>query len=129
MTKKVSVTLDIRNAQYGSLPGYSTVTAANGQPYYFKYSGGTDGAGNVEVKKDKKAEITVTAGGDQRYLVHGVVVTNDPDGDITKSFSGHTATLVDSAKDLESSIYYKIEVEDNVANTTFPCDPRIDNVG
>ena len=129
MTKKIDVTLSIRNKEFGTLPGWTTVTAENGDPYYYHYTGGTDGNGNVEVKKDKKAEITVTAGNDPRYLVNGVVVTNDPHGDITSSHSGQTATLSDSAKDIESNIYYKIEINDDVANTTFYCDPMIDNVG
>lgn len=128
MAKKIAVGLDLRNAQYGTLPGYTETTAANNTKYYYKYSGGTDGAGNIVVKKNKPVEITVTVGGDARYSVSDVSVRNDTHGDITSSHSGVTATINDSATDLESNIYYNISVADSTADTTFGCDPRIDNV-
>jgi hypothetical protein len=128
MAKKIPVGLDLRNAQYGTLPGYKETTALNGAKYYYKYSGGTDGNGNIIVKKNKPVEITVTVGNDARYSVNNVNVTNDTHNDITKSWSGKTATINDSATDVESNIYYEIIVCDSTADTNFGCDPRIDNV-
>jgi hypothetical protein len=128
MTKKIPVGLDLRNAQYGTLPGYTETTATNSTKYYYKYSGGTEGDGNVKVKKDKAAEITVTVGNDARYSVSGVSVTNDSKHDITTDFSGVTATINDDAKDVESGMEYTITVYDSTAKTKFDCDPRIDNV-
>jgi hypothetical protein len=131
--KKVSVGLDLRNSESGSAPGYTTVTAANGQSYYYKYSGGDDGNGNadngnVSVKQGKKTEVTVTVGSDPRYKVGGVFVNNDPDNDITVEFNGTQVTLTDSATDLEDNIYYRVTVCDTTANTFFDCDPTIKNV-
>lgn len=130
--KKVSVGLDLRNSA-STDPSYTNVTAANGQVYCFKYSGGDDGngnpdSGNVQVKQGKKTVVTVTVGSDPRYKVGGVFVNNDPDNDITVEFNGTTATLTDSATDLEDDIYYKVTVCDTVANTYFDCDPKIKNV-
>lgn len=127
MTDKVDVSLDCRNfASNGG--GYTNVTAANGATYSYKYTGGTDGAGNVTVKKGKKTDIKVTIHADARFKVDDTGVSNDPKGDIKKSHSGVTATFNDDAKDVESDIYYSVTVKDTTANTTFVADPRIDNV-
>lgn len=130
--KKVSVGLDLRNSA-STDPTYTNVTAANGEVYCFKYSGGDDGngnadSGNVKVKQGKKTEITVTVGEDPRYKVGGVFVNNDPDNDVSVAFNGTTATLTDAATDLEDDIYYQVTVCDTVAKTYFVCDPRIQNV-
>jgi len=131
--KKVSVSLDLENNAARPDSGYTTVTAADGASYCYKYSGGDDGNGNpddgnVTVKKGKKTEITVTVGSDPRYKVGGVFVNGDPDNDITAEFNGTTATLTDAATDLEDNIYYKIIVTDTSAQTYFECDPKIKNV-
>jgi hypothetical protein len=51
MSDKVNVTLDCRNFSTNG-DGYTNVTGSNGQPYSYKYTGGTDGNGNVTVKKE-----------------------------------------------------------------------------
>ena len=131
--KQVAVTLNVTNDNPGSGAGYTETSAANGTTYYYKYSGGDDGNGNpdngnVKVKQGKKTKITVTVGSDARFKVGGVFVNNDPSNDISVEFSGTSAILTDSAKDLEEDIYYQVTVCDTTAATYFPCDPRIDNV-
>lgn len=125
MAEKVTVGLDIRNA---TAAGYTPTTASNGAVYYFKYSGGTDGSGNVTVKKGKPAKITVTAGLDPRYRVCGAWVKNDWEGDTSGSWSGNTAIIEDDAVSLETGMDYIVIIADTTADTAFSCDPRIDNI-
>jgi hypothetical protein len=123
---QIALSLDCRN--WGnSAKDYVDVTAQNGKQYSFKYIGGEDGAGTVTVPQGNPTTIKVTVGSDARYVIDSIVVTNDPYGDITASFSGNVASLIDSATDVEENIYYTITVRDTVAGTKFLCDPKIKN--
>ena len=128
MAEKVTVGLDLRDHGNGPLPGYTETTASNGLAYYFKYSGGTDGKGNVIVKQGKPAKITVTAGTDPRYRVCGAWVQNDWECDTTGSWSGNQATIEDDAVNLETGMDYIVIIADTVTKTAFSCDPKISNV-
>lgn len=135
--KKVSVGLNVRNIPAVAGDGYTSSTAADGTVYSYQYTGGDDGNGNADngnvvVKQGKKTKITVTVSNtgatDPGYKIGGVFVKGDPDDDITPTFNGTTAELVDSATDEEDNIYYKITVTDKTAKTYFDCDPKIQNV-
>lgn len=128
MAEKVTVGLDLRNAANGPLPGYIQTTASNGDLYYFKYSGGTDGNGNVTVKKNKPAKITITVGSDTRYRVCGAWLKNDWEGDTTGSWSGNTAIIEDAAVSLETGMDYIVIIADTTSDAAFSCDPGIDNI-
>ena len=123
----VNVTLDCRNTRTDG-GGYTNVEASNGQIYSYKYSGGSDGNGNVEVVKGTPTEIQVTIQADSRYHVDDTIVTNDPNRDITVTKADLTATFTDNAEDVEAGIEYSIKVKDTVANATFIADPKIDNI-
>lgn len=135
--KKVDVTLNVRNSAAVAGDGYTNSTAADGSVYSYQYTGGDDGngnsnSGNVVVKKGKKTKITVTVtntgASDPGYKIGGVFVNGDPANDITPTFNGTSATLVDSAEDEEDNIYYRLTVTDKTAKTYFDCDPRIQNI-
>lgn len=127
MPQTVNVTLDCRNSRSNG-DGYVNVKGSNNQWYSYKYTGGSDGAGNVTVHKNQPANVVVTIQADQRYHVSDTAVTNDPHGNISKSKGDKTATFADDAKDVERDIYYQVTVLDNVANATFVADPKIDNI-
>lgn len=128
MAEKVTVGLDLRDHGNGPTPGYTQVTASNGLFYYFKYTGGTDGSGNVTVKQNKPAKITITAGTDARYRVCGVWVESDWQGDTSGSWSGTTAIIEDDAVDLETGMDYVVMIADTGSKAIFRCDPKIRNV-
>lgn len=123
-----SVSLDIRN--YAATPGdgYTNTTATNGATYCYKYSGGTDGNGGVEVTTGTGTlTITITVGGDPRYMVSNITFQNDV-GDLSWHFgeTSQQATITDTDLDNENA-YYTVVVLDHDANCTFPCDPGITN--
>lgn len=128
MPSTVNVTLDCRNFASGANSGYTNVTGSNNRPYSYKYTGGTDGSGNVTVRKGQPIDVTVTIQADPRYDVNGTAVSNDPHNDISQSKNGKTATFADNARDVELDIYYSVKVIDTTANATFVADPKIDNI-
>lgn len=123
-----SVTLDVRNSAAVSGDGYTDTVATNGATYCYKYSGGSDGNGGVEVITGSGTLIiTVTIAADPRYLVSSVSFNNDL-GDLSWAFgeSAYVAVITDTDVDNENS-YYSVIVSDHTAGCTFPCDPPITN--
>ncbi len=131
MPGPIAVSLDVRNPENGTAPGYTPATASNNTVYYFKYSGGTDTNGNVTVKVGTgEAAVHVTVGGDARYTI--TKITFDPPSPTTHftwhaGGNAHVAVIVDPANVVESA-KYTVTVNDSVANCTIPCDPMIHNV-
>jgi hypothetical protein len=124
-----NVNLDVRNAATGPAPGYSQVTASNNTVYYYKYTGGSDGNGNLTVKVGTgQAAITVTVGSDPRYSITNITF-NPTTTHFTWHGGGHAAVavIVDPASIVEEAKYTCI-VTDSTANCTIPCDPVIRNV-
>ena len=125
MPPTITVSLDIRNNQYQPGPGWTTVQAANGNNYSFKYSGGSDGNGGANVS-EANTVIQVNLVCDPRYHITSVSLT-DPKGDVTENHTTRQATLTDSDADKNYDIYYGLNIQDTTANTTFQCDPQIHN--
>lgn len=124
-----SVSLDIRNSAAVPGDGYTNTTASNGSTYCYKYSGGTDGSGGVEVITGTGTlVITVTIAADPRYLVSSVSFSNNL-GDLSWAFgeSAYVAVITDTDLDNENS-EYSVIVSDHTAGCTFPCDPPIKNI-
>lgn len=121
----IIVSLDIRNNQFAPGPGWTTVTAANGQQYSYKYNGGSNGNGGVSVNTPNQ-KIIVNLTCDARYNVDHVTLT-DPKGDVTETHTTRQVTFTDSDADKNYDIYYGITIKDTTADTTFPCDPQIHN--
>ena len=121
----IRVSLDIRNNQYSPGQGWATVTAANGDQYSFKYSGGSNGNGGVSVTEPNTV-IQVDLICDARYHISSVTLT-DPKGDVSETHTTRQATLTDTDADKDYDIYYGLNIQDTVANTSFSCDPEIHN--
>jgi hypothetical protein len=123
-----NVSLDLRN--YAATPGdgYTNTVASNGATYCYKYSGGTDGNGGVEVITGTGTlTITVTINADPRYVVSDVTFNNDV-GDLSWAFgaTSYIAVITDTDLDNENA-YYSILVRDDTAGCTMTCDPGITN--
>ncbi|MBP7370097.1 MAG: hypothetical protein KA902_01535 [Arenimonas sp.] len=128
MMTTASVSLDVRNFAATPGDGYTDTTATNNAVYSYKYSGGTDGNGGVEVITGTGTLIlTVTISADPRYLVSNVTFDNNL-GDLSWAFgeSAYVAVITDTDLDNENS-YYSVIVSDHTAGCTMPCDPPITN--
>jgi hypothetical protein len=129
MPSPVNVSLDVRNFSSGGADGYTDVAASNGATYSYKYTGGTDSHGNVNVTVGHgQASINVTVGSDSRYSITNVTF-NPADTQFTWHAGGHAAVAVilDTAATVVSVKYTTI-VTDGIAHCTVPCDPVIHNV-
>ncbi len=128
MPQTVNVSLDCRNFRTTNDDSYTNVKGSNNKWYSFKYTGGTDGKGNVTVHKGNPTDVVVTIHADARFDVNDTTVTNDPKGDVSQSKAQKSATFSDRATDEEEGIYYQVTVKDTTANATFVADPKIDNI-
>lgn len=124
-----SVSLDVRNFAATQGDGYTDTTASNGAVYSYKYSGGTDGNGGVEVITGTGTlTITVTVNADPRYVINDVTLTNNV-GDLSWAFgaSSYIAIITDTDLDNEDG-YYSVLIRDDTAGCTMPCDPPVKNL-
>lgn len=124
-----SVFLDLRNFAATQGDGYTNTVATNGATYCYKYSGGTDGNGGVEVTTGTGVmTITITVGQDPRYVVDSIGFSGDAGSDLSWHFgeTAQSATITDTDLDNENA-YYNVVVKDSTANCTFICDPPISN--
>jgi hypothetical protein len=123
------VNLDVRNYSSGGRDGYTDVIASNGNTYSYKYTGGSDGHGNVNVTVGRgQASIEVTVGGDPRYNITNITF-NPADTQFTWHAGGRAAVavIVDTAVTVVS-VKYTATVFDINAGCSIPCDPVIHNV-
>lgn len=125
-----NVSLDVRNSSSGGADGYKDVAASNGNIYSYKYTGGSDGRGNVRVVGigAGQAAINVSLHSDARYTI-----TNIAFYPADTQFSWHAggnatvAVIVDTAVAV-TSVKFTAIVTDSIANCWIPCDPMIQNV-
>mgnify|MGYP003493260219 CR=1 FL=1 len=127
----VSASLDIRNFAATPGDGYTNTTASNGATYCYKYSGGTDGNGGVEVTTGTGTlTLTVTVGSDPRYTVYNVTFTGDTAGDMSWTWGNiplnNQAIIADTDTSNEDA-YYSVIIQDRTAQCTFACDPPLKN--
>jgi hypothetical protein len=131
----IDVFLDVRNSSSGGNDRWVDVLASNGRTYSYRYTGGSDGQGNVTANVGG-GSVTITVSivaTDARYKITGVPL-NDPavgsgHAQLAKSIagSGRTATITDVATERDDASYC-ITVTDMSASCTIACDPRITNV-
>lgn len=129
MPGPVNVSLDVRNFSSGGSNGYKDVTASNGQTYSYKYTGGSDGNGNVSVRVGGgQAAVNVALNSDARYSISNITF-NPTDTQFSWHAGGNAAVavIVDTAVSV-ASVKYTAIVTDSTANCTVPCDPMIQNV-
>lgn len=123
-----NVSLDVRNSSSGGADGYVDVVASNGATYSYKYTGGSDNHGNVDVTVGGgQAAINVTVGGDPRYSITNITF-NPTDSQFTWRAGGNArvAVIIDTATAV-ASVKYTVIVTDSTAHCTVPCDPMIQN--
>lgn len=123
-----NVSLDVRNSSSGGADGYVDVVASNGETYSYKYTGGSDNHGNVDVTVGGgQAAINVTVGGDPRYSITNITF-NPTDSQFTWRAGGNArvAVIIDTATAV-ASVKYTVIVTDSTAHCTVPCDPMIQN--
>lgn len=124
----VNVSLDVRNFAATVGDGYTNINASNNAVYSYKYSGGTDGNGNVDTTVDA-GSLTIAIGlySDPRYAINSVAIT-DTENQLRweAGNSPTTASVIDSDSQTGSG-YYTVIVSDSVASCTVPCDPRVTN--
>lgn len=128
MPGPVNVSLDVRNFSSGGADGYTDVLASNGATYSYKYTGGSDNHGNVQVTVGGgQAAINVMVGGDPRYSITNITF-NPTDSQFTWHAGGNArvAVIIDTAATV-ASVKYTVIVTDSTANCTVPCDPMIQN--
>lgn len=115
--------------QPGQTPGWSQVQASNNQWYSYQYTGGSDGAGGLEVTVGQgSTTLHVSLDTDShRYSVSGVSL-NDPSNQLTENHSTNNVNIIDK-NDAQENGSYAITVADSQANNaTIYCDPMIKNV-
>lgn len=135
MTDIPDVNLDIRSSNCGT-PAYATqATLVPGTPnpgnltYSYQYSGGSDGAGNVQVVTGNTHQsFKVKSVADRRYHFHEVDIDTNSTQISSKNLQDHEVTIDDADNQAEVD-YYKIKVRDTGnGNCEFYCDPRVQNI-
>jgi hypothetical protein len=121
----IMVSLDVRAPGIPPGTNWTSTTAQNGTVYSYKYSGGSDGNGNANIDTHGQ-QVIVNLACDARYHVTAVTL-NDPDHNVTKSFTTRQVTLTDDDDNQNYDVYYSITITDTTANTSFTCDPTIHN--
>ncbi len=125
------VGLDVRNFPSTGKDGYTDTTASNSAVYSYKYSGGSDGNGNmVETADGVTGTITITLHSDPRYQATGVLISGDIEDQLSWAMAPNSTTsVIITDKDTAcGSGYYSVVVSDTSAKCTFGCDPAITNV-
>ena len=120
----INVTLNVSSSQQ---PGYTATPASNGTNFYYRYTGGTDGNGNVTEKVGSPQDIVVimdTSG----FKISDVSIGNDPNNQLTWSRDSEMQIRIADADTVaESNAYYKIVAANSAGTLTFDCDPRVTN--
>lgn len=125
------INLDIRNWAE-SAPGWTQVSASNGQTYSYCYSGGDDGLGglvqNVGQGRDV-APLRITA--DRRYQLDDAnpcVFTDDVHNQLSWTGNGRYAGSIIDVNSMVENAKYTVNVTDTSnGNCTIACDPRVVN--
>lgn len=122
----VTVTLDIKRG----LPtpsGYTLATDADNpeRHYCYKFTGGTDGAGNVTCTEETDIDVNIT-GGD--YDCHKISFQSNPGDQFNTSKNGKNGKIKNK-KTSDGTFYYDVRVKDDGdGNSKFTCDPKVINV-
>lgn len=128
MPNTPNINLDVRNAA-STDPGWHTVSASNGQPYSYRYSGGDDGAGGLlQVVNQGRDTAPLQLIADQRYQISGHNFSNDTHNQLTWNGNGNRAgTIIDANNQVETAEYSITVTDTGNGNCTIECDPQIVN--
>lgn len=124
----VNVTLSVSET---SKPGYTPAKAESGGSLYYKYSGGSDGKGDVTEKVGHAEPIVVTLDeyGEQ-WGIWSVKLSHDPKDQFSSEFVPNwqpTQTIIDKDTEEEVDAHFSVVVMDKESRNKFDCDPRASN--
>ncbi len=130
MAADANVGLDVR---IGPRDGYTQAAFQGGTSnpgnftYYYKYSGGTDGNGNVVESGRGAVDIFLTLSSDPRYVIdYGGFGAGNTQLSFTRTDNTH-ATIHD-VNTADESDYFNVRITDTGnGNCQFWCDPRVTN--
>ncbi len=125
------INLDLRNSAQTE-PGWVNVTASNGQPYSYHYTGGDDGAGGlVQTVGQGRDTAPVRLTADQRYQLsssNACEFADDANSQLTwTGQSPYSGTIVDANTAVEAAKYTLNVTDTGNGNCNIPCDPQIRN--
>jgi hypothetical protein len=137
--KKFGVQLAIRKGESTSTDGFTTTVASNGGYYCYRYSYGTDGAGNVTVvHKTGKAEIEVFVSDETAYTIWEIRFFGDDNNQCSTDKPKRAKPvgpekgkgIIFDKNDEEAVIKFSTVVidETDASRPFFFCDPIIKNV-
>lgn len=127
MANSADILLDLR-AFSSDEPGWRNVTASNGQPYSYCYSGGDDDAGGLEMTVgDGQGAVLVRLVAGDGYMITSCEFSGDGDGQLSWSASGNQAGMIIDRNSAVVSAQYCILITDRAADCTIRCDPPITN--
>jgi len=115
--------------------GWSNVTASNGDPYAYKYTGGADNNGNQQFIADKQPEsfdVVFQGQDDATYQFVGYANKTSPtDLSGVVSSDGRTITVTDACQtsgDFSFGAVVGVRKADGTTpDVTFECDPMVRN--
>ena len=120
----INVNLAVSNSAQS---GYNSTTGSDNNTYYYKYTGGTDGSGNITETVGSPQDIQVSLG-TPGYKIMGVSFSDDPQEQLSYSnLSDSQVTINDADTIAEANAYYSITVGNSAGTVSFPCDPRVSN--
>ena len=124
-----NATLDVRNIPSNGSDGYTDTTASNNAIYSYRYSGGTDNAGGMEVQVNTgTATLNLSLDDDdRRYSIDTVSFSDDPSGQLQWRGNAPANGVITDSNTVIETAHYSVEVADATAGCTFPCDPMIAN--
>ena len=127
MSQTENVTLKIKaGTQNGN--GWTPVTASNGQPYSYKYTGGQNDNGNMNtVVNTGAATINLNLDTDNRYGIQGINFTDANQQLSWTPVTSATATISDANTVVEEATYCVQVTDSNASNAVITCDPMISN--
>lgn len=126
----INISLDIRAWPSSGSDGYTNTKTNDDKTYCYKWTGGTDGEGNVvEHLKTGVDTIMITSVADRRFVMIGTEMSpGNTQFTLTKT-SGYQATITDIGTVKEDD-YFKLQFQNTIPgynNSTFWCDPRVKN--
>lgn len=127
MANSADILLDIR-AYNSDEPGWYNVTASNGQPYSYCYTGGDDASGGLEMTVGEGQGIVLVRliAGDG-YVIASCDFSGDGDGQLSWSASGNQTGVIIDQNSAVISAQYCILITDMTSDCTIRCDPPIIN--
>lgn len=125
-----NVGLDVRDS---AGDGYTQATFNTNSPnpsnltYYYKYSGGTDGNGNVTEHGRGAADIFLTLSSDPRFQI-STIGDGGTNTQLQYTVTDTTHATIHDLNTKKEDDYYNVLIKDTQnGNAEFWCDPRVTN--